>query len=176
MWQHARFRTHCLPTVKLYSMLSTCFRHPGLKGAIAAPATNAARTAPQHLRRAARSLRHVPVICLTILAGGCGGFNPSSLWPFGEGLQGREPGPPPNALAYRCDGNRSFYLRMLDGGAAWVILPEREFRLDKVAGAAGRFGNGVATLEVNGDIATLNAGPGQAYTACRVPKAEPAAR
>ena len=157
-------------------MLSICFRHPGLKGAIAAPATNAAQTAPQHPRRAARSLRHVPVICLTILAGGCGGFNPSSLWPFGEGLQGREPGPPPNALAYRCDGNRSFYLRMLDGGAAWVILPEREFRLDKAVGAAGRFGNGVATLEVNGDIATLNDGPGQAYTACRVPKAGPAAR
>lgn len=114
------------------------------------------------------------MICLTILASGCGGFNPGSLWPFGDGVQGREPGPPRNATAYRCDGNRAFYLRMLDSGAAWVILPEREFRLDKTAGAAGRFGNGVATLEVNGELATLNDGPGQAYTGCRMPKAEAA--
>ena len=121
---------------------------------------------------APRLLRQVPALCLTLLAGGCGGFNPASLWPFGSGPQGRDPGPPPNATAYRCDDNRSFYLRMLEGGAAWVILPEREFRLDKSAGAPGRFGNGVAVLEVNGDMATLNDGPGQAYTSCRMPKAE----
>ena len=142
----------------------------------ASSAKPAVLAAPQQLHLAGRAACQVPTLCLTILIGGCGGFNPASLWPFGDGVQGREPGPPPNALAYRCDANRSFYLRMLDGGAAWVILPEREFRLDKAAGAAGRYGNGVATLEVNGDIATLNDGPGQAFTACRGPKAEPAGR
>ena len=157
MWQHARFRTYCLPPVKLYSMLSARVHSPLAL-----------------LQRPPRALRYLPALCLTLLASGCGGLNPASLWPFGSGPQGRDPGPPPNATAYRCDGNRSFYLRMLEGGAAWVILPEREFRLDKSAGAPARFGNGVAVLEVNGDMATLNDGPGQAYTGCRMPTAEAA--
>ena len=160
MWQHARFRPLCQPTVKLYSMPST--RSDCLDGLFAPP------------RRAPRLLRHIPALCLTILASGCGGFNPVSLWPFGEGSQGREPGPPPNAVVYRCDANRSFYLRMLDNGAAWVILPEREFRLDKTAGAEGRFGNGVAVLEIKAEVATLSDGPAQSYTGCRSPKAEAA--
>ena len=127
--------------------------------------------------RAGRRRRGNALLCLSILVGGCSGFNPASLWPFGsDGSQGREPGPPPNATAYRCDGNRAFYLRMLENGAAWVILPEREFRLDKTAGAEGRFGNGVAVLDIKGETAVLNDGPGQAYTGCRVPKAEPPAR
>lgn len=171
MWQHARFRTHRLPPVKLYSMLSNRFPLSRLQTSGATPDVLAA---PRHLPRAGRAWRHWPLICLTILAGGCGGFNPASLWPFGAGVQGREPGPPPNATAYRCDGNRWFYLRMLDNGAAWVILPEREFRLDKTVGATGRFGNGVATLDINGEVATLNDGPGQSYTACRVPGKEAA--
>lgn len=117
-----------------------------------------------------------------MLLAGCGSI---SLWPFGSsGPQGRDPGPPPNSTTYQCEGKRSFYLRILEGGAAWVILPEREFRLDKVsgaaegpaAGAAGRYGNGVAVLEIKGDEATLTDGPGQAYNGCRVPKADPAGR
>lgn len=176
MWQHARFRAHCLPTVKLYSMLSPhglASRRQSSSATLAPPDEPAV---PRHRPGAGRALRHLPAICLTILASACGGFNPASLWPFGDGAQGREQGPPPNATAYRCDGNRSFYLRMLEGGAAWVILPEREFRLDKTAGADGRFGNGVATLEIKGETALLNDGPGQAYTGCRVPKADAAAR
>ena len=114
MWQHAHCRNFVQATVKLYSMHSL-------------------------FSFAASVLRVGALLSLSILVGGCSGFNPSSLWPFGsEGSQGREPGPPPNATAYQCEGNRSFYLRMLPGGAAWVILPEREFRLDKATGGEGK--------------------------------------
>lgn len=78
---------------------------------------------------------------------------------------------PANSITYQCDGGKRFYLRYLDNGAAaWVILPEREFRLDKVAGEAGnRYGNGKAVLSVNGDDVSLSDGPTANYTACKVP-------
>ena len=123
-----------------------------------------------------RCFLRAALLCVPVLLAGCGGF---SLWPFGtDGQQGREPGPPPNAITYACDAKRTFYVRMLEGGAAWVILPEREFRLDKAAGAAaeGRFTNGNAVLEIKGEEASLTDAPGPAYSGCRVPKSTPAGR
>ena len=85
---------------------------------------------------------------------------------------------PPNSTAYQCAGGKRLYVRYLDNGAAaWVILPEREFRLDKVAGDGGtRYGTGKAVLAVNGDEVTLSDGPTVSYGACRIPAppAEPA--
>jgi hypothetical protein len=116
---------------------------------------------------------------IAALLAGCGGGAPSmgSLWPFG-GEGGRELSRiPPNSTPYRCDGGKRFYLRTLDNGAAvWVILPEREFRLDKAPGqrSGSRFGTGKAILEVSGDQVTLTDGPNTSYTGCRIPSAEPA--
>jgi membrane-bound inhibitor of C-type lysozyme len=61
---------------------------------------------------------------------------------------------PANATEYRCDAGRSFFLRRADA-SAWIILPEREFRLDKAQGAGERYASRVATLELKGDEATL---------------------
>lgn len=113
--------------------------------------------------------RVLPLLVVSVLAGCSSVSLPSvsSLWPFGDGVQGREPGPPANATGYRCEGNRGFYLRTLPSGSVWVILAEREFRLDK-QGEAGRFSNGVAVLETTGGDASLTDGPGQSYTGCKV--------
>ncbi len=84
---------------------------------------------------------------------------------------------PANSVTYQCAGGKRFYLRYLDNGAAaWVILPEREFRLDRVAGDGGtRYGNGKAVLTVNGEEVALSDGPTVSYAACTVPApAEPA--
>ena len=73
---------------------------------------------------------------------------------------------PPNSTEYRCDAGKSFFLRTTDPAAAWVILPEREFRLDRVAGAASRYENRVARLELNGEQATLTDGP-DSFAGCK---------
>ena len=103
---------------------------------------------------------------LVLALGGC---SSPRLWPFGE-TESR-PAVPENSVQYQCNGSKRFFLRMLSNGDAWVILPEREFRLERVASAPGRrFSNGVAVLEL-GDAASeasLNDGPAIAFAGCKV--------
>jgi membrane-bound inhibitor of C-type lysozyme len=112
----------------------------------------------------------------TLLAG-CESMSMPSL--FGGGAVERSR-VPPNSTAYQCTGGKRLYIRYIDNGAAaWVILPEREFRLDKVAGEGGaRYSSGNAVLTVNGDEVNLSDGPAVSYAACKVPApaaaAEPA--
>jgi len=66
-------------------------------------------------------------------------------------------------------------VRTLDNGAsAWIIFPEREFRLDKAAAPADgtRYTNGSAVLEMKGDQASLTDGPAIAFRNCKVPAAK----
>lgn len=104
--------------------------------------------------------------CLSLILPGCGGLN---VWPFsGEKSQDRTRAPS-DATEYQCAGGKRLYVRYLDnGGAAWIIFPEREFRLDKVAStAATRYSNGIAVLEVNGNEATLADGPAISFAGCK---------
>lgn len=75
---------------------------------------------------------------------------------------------PANATEYQCEGNQHFYVRMLEKGAAvWLIYPDREVRLDKSAGADNRYGNGIATLQIDDTTATLSdTSSSVSYTAC----------
>jgi hypothetical protein len=120
-------------------------------------------------------------LCIALVAvfplAGCGSMNVGSLLPFGDGKTVERSRVPANSVTYQCAGGKRFYLRTLDNGAAaWVILPEREFRLDRLAGEAGRFGNGKAVLTIAGEEVSLSDGPTVNYTGCRipVPQAEPA--
>ncbi len=104
--------------------------------------------------------------CLVSLAG-CGG----SRWPFGE-KSTELARVPANATEYRCNNDRRFHARWLENGAAvWVIYPEREFRLDKVAAEGRRYSNGPAMLEENDGVVSLRDG-NVAFTGCRDAKAE----
>lgn len=107
----------------------------------------------------------VSVILATLLAG-CGGM--PKLWPFGE-ASGERPRIPPGATEYNCDGGKRLYVRYVESGkAAWVILPEREFRLGPVVSASGaRYGNGTATLETKGNEATLSDGAVVTHANCK---------
>ncbi len=118
-----------------------------------------------------------PVLAaLALLLSGCGGggISTGGLWPFGGSGEERSR-VPPNSITYQCEGGKRFYLRYLDNGAAaWVILPEREFRLDKVPGDGGtRFGSGKAVLSMGDGVVTLSDGPTASYSGCRIPSAEP---
>jgi membrane-bound inhibitor of C-type lysozyme len=109
------------------------------------------------------ALAAAAVSCLLMTA--CGSF---SIWPFGGTAQERSR-VPSDATEYQCPGGKRFYLRAMDGGnSTWVILPDREFRLDKVDSAGGtRFGNGVTVLELNAGEASLSDGSATAYTGCK---------
>ena len=121
-----------------------------------------------------RTAAQAALIAFSLATAGCGSTN---LIPFmGEKTVERSR-VPANSVTYQCAGGKRFYLRYLDNGAAaWVILPEREFRLDRVAGDTGtRYGNGRAVLTVNGDEVALADGPTVSYAACKVPApSEPA--
>jgi membrane-bound inhibitor of C-type lysozyme len=102
------------------------------------------------------------IACSFALLAGCG------LWPFGETNSERSRAPA-DATAYQCEGGKRFYLRYLNNAqSAWVIFPEREFRLDKAPSASGtRYVQGPAVLEVTGDTLNLVDGPGIRYTNCK---------
>ena len=96
-----------------------------------------------------RAATALPVLFALTLAG-CSSV---SLWPFGDSETPEKSRKPANAVEYRCGDNKAFYVRNLDGGAVWLIAPDREIRLDKLAD--GRYGVGRVTLEIGGDGATL---------------------
>jgi membrane-bound inhibitor of C-type lysozyme len=108
---------------------------------------------------------------LPLLIGGCSSVN---VWPFGgDSKTGSSSRVPENATEYRCEGNKTFYVRYPDGGkSAWVILPDRQVSLDKVAADSGsRYSNGIAVLRIDGTDVSLTDGPSISYRGCNPPTA-----
>lgn len=90
--------------------------------------------------------------------------------PFGEDKP-PESYKPANATEYLCANNQRFFVRTLEQGkAVWLIYPEREVRLERLGEDGKRYGNGVATLEIDADGATLNDGPSISYSDCKPPQ------
>ena len=72
------------------------------------------------------------------------------------------------ATQYTCDGNKRLAVRFAAAGQpAMVIFPEREFRLDPVKEAAGRYTNGRSTLVVEGESASLDEGGTPVLANCK---------
>ena len=105
------------------------------------------------------------LILVSLLLPGCGG---AKLWPFGSDTVQERSRTPANATEYKCAGGKRFFVRTLEGGAAvWLILPEREVRLDKLGTDSGlRYGNGSAVLEINGNEASLKDGAAISLSGC----------
>lgn len=81
------------------------------------------------------------------------GCSSVKVWPFDDEKIERSR-VPANAAEFRCADGKRFHVRQLDGGnAAWLILPDREVRLDKAAGSTARYSNGITTLDI--EAATL---------------------
>ena len=121
------------------------------------------------MKKIASSFWLMGALSLAIQLAGC-----SSIWPFGGGSGERISRVPANATEYQCEGGKRFYMRYLDNGAsAWIIFPEREFRLDKVASASGtRYANASAVLDVAGNEVSLTDGPTAVFKGCKVPSGE----
>ncbi|MEW6293607.1 MAG: MliC family protein [Pseudomonadota bacterium] len=105
---------------------------------------------------------------IPLLLAGCGSIN---IWPFGDSKpQGASVARgPENATEYRCDGGRAFHVRTLEAGkSVWLILPDRQVRLDRVAAEAGnRYSNGIAVLHIGESGATLTDGAAISYAGCK---------
>ena len=108
-------------------------------------------------------------LACALLLSGCGEVRVRQLWPFGGDTASERSRTLANATEYQCAGNKRFHVRLLDGGAAaWLILAERELRLEKLgADSAQRYSNGIAVLEINGNEATLNDGAAISFAACK---------
>jgi len=100
--------------------------------------------------------RMAALTCATLTLSACSSVS-VDLWPFGGGKEQDLSRTPPGATAYTCEGGKRLFVRYLDNGAAaWVILPEREFRLNKAASGTGtRYGNDSSALELRDNEATL---------------------
>lgn len=82
----------------------------------------------------------------------------------------------PCGIEYRCEAAgsepaRSLYLHKAERkpGALWVVLPEREFRVDPEGSGtpASRYTNGRSALELAGDAATLTEEGKVTYGNCK---------
>jgi membrane-bound inhibitor of C-type lysozyme len=105
-------------------------------------------------------------VVATVAAGlsGCAQLND---WWVGEAKElSRKP---PGSTEYRCAAGKAFFLRVEPGGkSAWLILPEREFRLDQVSTAQGaRYSNGRTTLNTKDDDAAIDDAGNVTYADCK---------
>src|SRR5512141_2597411 len=92
--------------------------------------------------------------CAALLLAACSSVN-LDLLSFGGSKEQDTSRAPAGATAYQCDAGKRLFVRYLDSGAAaWVILPGREFRLNKTPAAAGaRYSNGSDTLDIKDNTA-----------------------
>jgi membrane-bound inhibitor of C-type lysozyme len=115
-----------------------------------------------------RIARAAALVCAVLLLAACSSVN-VNLWPFGGSKEQDPSRTPAGATAYQCEGGKRLFVRYLDNGAAaWVILPDREFRLNKAASGPGtRYGNDSSALELRDNEATLFDGAKPTHAGCK---------
>jgi hypothetical protein len=106
--------------------------------------------------------RCAAVVALLLLAG-CSTI--TDIWTGGPREQPRVR---KDATQLACDAGKTLLVRR-DPGSIWMILPDREFRLDAVEGSGERYSNGRTTLTITGgtEVSVEEAGA-PLFSACRV--------
>ena len=115
-----------------------------------------------------RITQSAAIACVAALLSACSSINLDAL-SFGGIKEQDTSRPPAGATAYQCENSRHFFVRYVDNGAAaWVMLTDREFRLNKTASATGtRYSNGSDSLDIVGNTATLSDGTTVTYAGCK---------
>lgn len=109
--------------------------------------------------------RFILLLSVVGLLAACGDMKPK-IWPFADSGPRERARDPANAREYACAGDKRFYIRSLEGGALWLILPEREVRLEGLGGT--RYGKGSLVLELGADGASLVDGAATTYAGCKL--------
>lgn len=109
----------------------------------------------------------VAASAVIVMLSGCSG----GWWPFGRSSEPEPNRLPAGATEYACAGGKRLLIRYTpDGKSAWVIYPDREFRLDRIVSASGsgeQFSNGVSTLATQGDETSLDSEGARQFTDCK---------
>ena len=59
---------------------------------------------------------------------------------------------PEDSIEYNCDKKKLFFLFYLnEGKSVWLILPDREFKLDQVNESQSIYTNDITTLEISSE-------------------------
>ena len=75
---------------------------------------------------------------------------------------------PKNSIQFECAENKVFYLRYLEEkNAVWIILDDREFRLEKILDQDNKFSNNMSNLEINPENTILNTSAKISYEQCK---------
>ena len=75
---------------------------------------------------------------------------------------------PKNSIQFKCAENKVFYLRYLEEkNAVWIILDDREFRLEKILDQDNKFSNSMSNLEINPENTILNMSAKTSYEQCK---------
>ena len=107
--------------------------------------------------------RAVVLGALVATVQGCSG----SWWPFGSS-GGEANRIPPGAVEFTCAEGKRLFVRFADDGkSAWVILPDREFRLDRSGGGSDAYANATTRLSLPGDSAQLDIEGNRQYADCK---------
>jgi hypothetical protein len=78
---------------------------------------------------------------------------------------------PKNAVAFECAKSQAFFIQYLDEkNAVWVVLKNREFRLNKSPDQTNTFTNGDTLLEINPDNTILKIQEQVLYDLCKEKK------
>ena len=75
---------------------------------------------------------------------------------------------PKNSIQFKCAENKVFYLRYLEEkNAVWIILDDREFRLEKILDQDNKFSNSMSNLEISPENTILNTSSKTSYEQCK---------
>ena len=89
------------------------------------------------------------------------------VWSFGSSADAPRVYQPANSVPYMCEGNKKFFVRMLDKGAsAWLILSDREVLLAQ-SGTSKVYTNGISKLDLSSEDVTLDVNETTRYVACK---------
>jgi membrane-bound inhibitor of C-type lysozyme len=115
------------------------------------------------------------IAAAALLLSACGDMNLRKYNPFGGDPVQERSRTPANATEYQCAGGKRLYVRTLEGGqAVWLILQERELRLERI-GTSQRYSAGNTVLTLSGNEATVADGGPATYANCKTGGPEPAA-
>ncbi len=105
---------------------------------------------------------------VALLLSACGDMNLRKYNPFSGDPVQEQSRTPANATEYQCAGGKRLYIRMLDGGeAVWLILPERQLRVERI-GSSQRYSKGNTVLSLNGSEASVADGTATPpYSGCK---------